>query len=142
MIGKSTNRSWIVTWGSWITGIGLILLAVQCLVYSGAADGYGVSPVDERGKAYLLATGMRDLSLGLMTLYLLFNYRACLAIFFLIMTIVPVADTLIVSRYGNSLINLGPHVIGLIGLLIISYFAYREKGREKGKRETDRSSNH
>lgn len=120
------NHHPIVTWGSWITGIGLILLAIQCFVYDGAADGYGVSPLDANGMAYLIATGMRDFSLGLITLFLLLKFRKALPVFFLLLAIVPVADTLIVIGYGNSTLSLAPHVIGLVGLLVISFFAFQE----------------
>lgn len=121
------TQSIIVTWGSWIAGIGLILLAAQCFVYQGAADGYGVSPVDDKGFAYLLATGMRDLSLGMTTIFLLLKHRSSLGIYFLLLTVVPIADTLIVLRYGNSVFNLAPHVIGIVGLLAIAYLAIQEQ---------------
>ncbi len=117
----------IVTIGSWMIGIGLILLAVQCLVYPGAAEGYGVSPLDERGFAYLLATGMRDLTLGIITIYLLLNFRAALGFFFLAMLVVPIADTLIVMRYGNSLFSIWLHAGGLAFLATLSILCIRER---------------
>ena len=117
---------WMVTLGSWFTGISLVLLAIQCLVYDGAAEGYGVAPIDENGKAYLLATGMRDLALGVMTLFLLIKFRPCLPIYFLIMTIIPIADTLIVMNYGNSMASTTLHVIGIVGLLALSLLAFFE----------------
>lgn len=122
---KSLNP--IVTIGSWVTGIGLILLAVQCLVYPGAAEGYGVSPIDDNGFAYLLATGMRDLFFGLVTIYLLLNFRAALGFYFLAMLIVPIADTLIVLRYGNSLLSLWPHVAGMLVIGALSFLCFREQ---------------
>ena len=103
-----------------------MLLAIQCFVYDGAADGYGVSPIDSNGFAYLLATGMRDFSLGLITLFLLLKFRQALPVYFLLLAFVPVADTLIVIRYGTSILSLAPHLIGLIGLLVISFFAFQE----------------
>ena len=126
---QKTNppNSPIVTIGSWMAGIGLIMLAVQCLVYPGAAEGYGVSPVDERGFAYLLATGMRDLTLGILTIYLLLNFRAALGFFFLVMLVVPIADTLIVMQYGNSLFSIWPHVGGLVVLAVLSILCIRER---------------
>ena len=121
------SRNRIVTIGSWFTGLGLILLAIQCLIYPGAAEGYGVSPIDEKGFAYLLATGMRDLFFGLVTIYLLLNFRAALGVFFLAMLIVPIADTLIVLRYGNSLLSTWPHVTGIFVIGILSFLSFREQ---------------
>lgn len=123
----------IVTFGGWITGIGLILLALQCFVYPGVEEGYGVAPVDEKGFAYLLATGMRDLFLGITTIYLLLHFRASLPFFFLAMLIVPISDTLIVLRYGDSMLSAWPHVVGIIGLSVISFFAYHESENTKAK---------
>ncbi len=123
-LDKRTNwPSVIVTWGAWLTGVGLILLGVQCLVFPGAADGYGVSPIDEKGFAYLLATGMRDLSLGLITIYLLLRFRSALAVYFALLIIIPVADALIVWNYGNSLVSLGVHLVGVVGLCVIAVCA-------------------
>ena len=123
----------MVNLGSWITGIGLILLALQCFVVPWAAEGYGVSPIDENGFAYLLATGMRDLFMGIATLYLLLHHRSALPFFFLAMIVVPLADTLIVLRYGDSLLATGPHVIGLVGLALLSYLAHRENSTENSR---------
>lgn len=122
----SSKKNPIVTFGGWITGIGLILLALQCFVYPGVAEGYGVAPVDDNGFAYLLATGMRDLFLGITTIYLMLRFRAALPFYFLAMIVVPVADTLIVLRYGDSMLSTLPHVAGIIGLAVFSFFAYRE----------------
>ncbi|MEL7498632.1 MAG: DUF4267 domain-containing protein [Planctomycetota bacterium] len=125
------KRSLIVTIGAWLTGVGLILLGLQCLVYPGAADGYGVSPLDANGTAFLLATGMRDFVLGLVTIYLLLRHRATLPIFFLIMIILPLADTLIVLKYGTQLIGILPHVVGIVGLSVIAWFAFHEQSAQR-----------
>ena len=117
----------VITVGSWITGVGLILLAVQCLVYPGAAEGYGVSPIDDNGFAYLLATGMRDLFFGIVTIYLLLNFRPALGVYYLAMLIVPIADALIVLRYGNSLLSLWPHVAGIFVVGALSILCFREQ---------------
>ncbi len=122
-------RHWIVTVGSWVTGVGLLLLSVQCFVYPDAAKGYGVFPLDDNGYAYLLATGMRDFALGCVTLYLLTHFRASLGPYMLILTIVPVSDTLIVLKYGESSIGLIPHIVGIIGLLVVSILAFREQAQ-------------
>ena len=102
-------------------------LGLQCFVYPGVAAGYGVSPVDENGFAYLLATGMRDVFLGIATIYLLLRFRAALPVYFLAMLLIPIADTAIVLRYGNTLASVWPHVTGIVGLAIISYFAFQEQ---------------
>ena len=128
---SSNNASLIVTIGVWLTGIGLILLSIQCFVYPGVAEGYGVWPVDENGFAYLLATGMRDLFMGIATIYLLLRFRDALAFYFLAMIIVPVADTLIVLRYGESWISIWPHVAGMLVLAAISFAAHRENANKK-----------
>ena len=73
----------IVTWGSMLTGIGLVMLGLHVLAPDLAAWGYGVAPLDENGKAYLVAAGARDLALGLMTLHLRKHHRSTLGIFFL-----------------------------------------------------------
>jgi len=117
----------IVTAGSWITGLGLVLLAVQCLVDRGAAENYGVAPLDGNGFAYLLATGMRDLFLGIVTIYLLLKFRAALAVYFLAMLVVPIADTLIVVRYGDSWLSIWPHVAGILVLASLSFLCFREQ---------------
>lgn len=121
--------SLIVTCGAWLTGIGLVVLGLQCLVFPGAADGYGVSPLDKNGFAYLLATGMRDLSLGLITIYLLLRFRPALSVFFSLLTIIPIADVLIVWNYGNSLLSLGVHLVGVVGLSVIAVCAFAEQRR-------------
>ena len=60
MFSKPVNFGRIVvSLGSWITGVGLILLAIQCFVWRGAAQGYGVSPIDENGFAYSKYVGTR-----------------------------------------------------------------------------------
>ena len=127
---RNTKPNLVVTVGSWIAGVGLILLALQCFVYPDVAKGYGVSPVDDNGFAYLLATGMRDLFMGVATIYLLLWHRTALPFYFLAMLIVPIADTSIVLRYGDSWISTLPHVIGIIGLAVLSWLAYREQGRK------------
>ena len=124
---SSPSRNPVVTIGSWVTGIGLMLLAVQCFVYPGAAEGYGVFPVDEHGFAYLLATGMRDLCLGIVTIYLLLNFRSALGIYFFAMLVVPISDTLIVWRYGDSLLSTWPHVAGIAVLAALSFLCLREQ---------------
>ena len=127
----SDNRNkWasvVVTCGAWLTGIGLVLLGLQCLVFSGAADGYGVSPIDEKGFAYLLATGMRDLALGLITIYLLLCFRSALAVYFALLIIIPFADALIVLNYGNSVLSLAVHLVGVVGLCVITAYAALEQ---------------
>ncbi len=124
---KNHWPSTIVTCGVWLTGVGLILLGLQCLVFPGAADGYGVSPIDEEGFAYLLATGMRDLSLGLITIYLLLRFRPALAVYFAFLAIIPIADTLIVWNYGNSTLSLAVHLVGVVGLCTIAACAFAEQ---------------
>ncbi len=125
---KHSNwKSTIVTWGSVLTGAGLILLGMHVFVPEFAAWGYGVEPLDDKGTAYLTATGARDLSLGLMTLYLLKYHRAAIAIFMLCMLVVPVADTLIVLKYGEQVWKILPHAVGIVGISAISYFAFAEQ---------------
>ena len=116
----------IVTWGARLTGFGLILLGLHVFLPDLAAWGYGVDPLDANGKAYLVAAGARDLSLGLMTLYLLKYHRSSLGMFFVFMMIIPIADTLIVLQHGSAAWKVLPHAVGLIAIAIISYSAFQE----------------
>ena len=131
---KDQSHNPIVTIGGWITGMGLIFLGLHCLFFPNVAEGYGVSPVDDKGFAYLLATGMRDLFIGIATIYLLIRFRAALPFYFFAMLIIPIADVLIVLRYGDSYINTWPHAAGIIALSLISYLAFREaRGHDKNE---------
>lgn len=116
----------IVTWGSILTGVGLIILGLHVLATDFAATGYGVSPLDANGKAYLLAAGARDLALGMTTLYLLKCNRSALAAYFFCMLTIPIADTMIVLGYGNAIWKIWPHAIGAVGIAVIGIFAFRE----------------
>ena len=124
---SSANHHPIVTWGAGLTGIGLILLGLHVLIPELAAWGYGVTPLDANGKAYLFAAGARDLSLGLMTLYLAKCHRSTLGMFFLFMLVIPIADTLIVLIHGTAWWKVAPHAAGLVVIGVISYFAFQEK---------------
>lgn len=117
----------IVTWGAALTGIGLIVLGLHVFLPDLAAWGYGVTPLEPNGKAYLVATGMRDLSLGLMTLYLLKHFRAAIGMFFLFMLVIPIADTAIVLMHGSNPINVLPHAVGIVAVAIISWLAFKER---------------
>jgi len=119
-------QSLIVTAGGWITGVSLILIGISSLFYPGMAEGYGVFPVDEKGAAYLLATGMRDLSLGGITLLMLTRFRSGMAMYLLMLAIIPIADVLINLKYGSSTLSLIVHVVGVIGLVVMTVFAFRE----------------
>ena len=123
----SSNHNPIVTWGSRLTGAGLIVLGLHVFLPDLAAWGYGVTPLDANGKAYLVAAGARDLSLGLMTLYLLKYHRFTLGVFFLFMLIIPIADTFIVLNHGTSAWKIFPHAAGLIVISVISYLAFQER---------------
>ena len=92
-----------------------------------ASWGYGVSPLEPNGKAFLVATGMRDLSLGLMTLYLLKNFRAAMGMFLLLMLVIPVADTAIVLVHGSNPVRVLPHAVGIVAIAVISWLAFGEK---------------
>ena len=122
----NSYRSLIVTAGGWITGVSLILIGISSLFYPGMAEGYGVFPVDEKGAAYLLATGMRDLSLGGITLLMLTRFRSGMAMYFCLLMIIPIADVLINLKYGSSTLSLIVHVVGVIGLVVMTVFAFRE----------------
>ena len=117
----------IVTWGARLTAAGLILLGLHVAVPDLAAWGYGIEPLDDNGEAYLIAAGVRDFSLGLMTLYLLRQYRGALGVFFLFMLVIPVFDTILVLRYATEVWKIFPHATGVIGLAVISFFAFREQ---------------
>ena len=126
---KASYPSVIVTWGSRLTALGLILLGLHVLFPDFAAWGYGVDPVGDNGKAYVTAAGFRDLSLGLMTLFLLQNHRSALGWFFVLMMIVPMADLIIVLQYGSAAWKVLPHAIGLIGIGVIAFSAFKEQAR-------------
>ena len=117
----------IVTWGARLTGLGLILLGLHVFAPDLAAWGYGVEPLDANGKAYLVATGIRDLALGLMTLYLLRNFRASLGMFFLFMLVIPLADTLIVLQHGTAAWKILPHAVGIVAIAVIAFCAFKEQ---------------
>jgi hypothetical protein len=117
----------LVTWGATLTGVGLIVLGLHVFLPDLASWGYGVSPLESNGKAYLVAAGMRDLSLGLMTLYLLKNFRAAIGMFFLLMLVIPVADTAIVLMHGSNPINVTPHAVGIVAVAVISWLAFGEQ---------------
>lgn len=121
------THSPIVTWGTRLIGIGLILLGLHVFAPELAAWGYGVTPVDQNGTAYLIATGARDLALGLMTLFLLGNYRQCIGVFLLCMLVIPIADTIIVLRFGAASWKVLPHVAGLIGIAVVAFSAFKEQ---------------
>lgn len=117
----------LVTWGARLTGIGLIALGLHVFLPDLAAWGYGVFPLEPNGKAYLVAAGMRDLSLGLMTLYLLGAHRETLGMFFLFLLVIPIADTAIVLVHGSNPVKILPHAVGVVALPIISWLAFREQ---------------
>ena len=119
----------LVTWGTTLTGIGLIVLGLHVFLPDLASWGYGVSPLEPNGKAYLVAAGMRDLALGLMTLYLLKNFRAAIGMFFLFMLIIPIADVSIVLMHGSEPIKILPHAVGVVALAIISWLAFGERSQ-------------
>lgn len=127
MPDSEPSKNALVTWGAALTGIGLILLGLHIFIPDFAAWGYGVSPLDPNGKAYLAATGMRDLSLGMMTLYLLRNFRASLGMFFLFLLLIPIADTAIVLLYGTHPASVLPHAVGIVAIAIISWLAFGEQ---------------
>ncbi len=117
----------LVTWGAALTGIGLIVLGLHVFLPDLAAWGYGVHPLEGNGTAYLVAAGMRDLSLGLMTLYLLKNHRSSIGMFFLFMLVIPVADTAIVLTQGSHPAKVLPHAVGIVAVAAISWLAFREQ---------------
>ena len=127
--GDILKPSLIVTVGAWITGVSLILLGCLCLVFDGIAEGYGVFPVDEKGTGYLLATGMRDVSLGMVTLFLLLRFRAAMPVYLCLLSFIPFADALIVLKYGSPGLSLGIHVVGFFGLIVMAVCAFREQKR-------------
>ena len=110
-----------------LIGFGLLLLGLHVLVPDFAAWRYGVSPLDENGKAYLIAAGARDLSLGFMTLYLLKYHRAALGMYLLCMLIIPIADTIVVLQYSTATWKILPHAIGVVGIAAVAYCAKREQ---------------
>lgn len=123
----AANLNPLVTWGASLTGIGLIVLGLHVFLPDLAAWGYGVTPLEPNGKAFLVAAGMRDLSLGLMTLYLLTNFRAAIGMFFLLMLIIPVADTAIVLMHGSNPVSVMPHAVGIVAVAVISWLAFGEQ---------------
>ena len=125
--GDISKPSFIVTAGAWITGVSLILLGFLCLVFNGIAEGYGVFPVDEKGTGYLVATGMRDVSLGMVTLYLLLRFRAAMPVYLCMLSFIPFADALIVLKYGSPGLSLGVHVVGFVGLIVMAVCAFGEQ---------------
>lgn len=132
MADPATNP--IVSWGATLTGTGLILLGLHVFVPEFAAWGYGVYPLEPNGEGYLIATGMRDLSLGLVTLYLLKNFRASLGMFFLFLLVIPIADTVIVLMYGSSPTKVLPHAVGIVALAVISILAFGEQKKTSPRR--------
>jgi hypothetical protein len=80
-------------------------LAVRFLVSpAAAADGYGV-PARANGDAaaYLSVKGARDVSISLLGIVLVFFAGAhATGLFMLVMTIVPLADAVIVTRNGGK----------------------------------------
>jgi hypothetical protein len=89
-------------------------LAVRFLVSpSAAAAGYGVpAKADGDAAAYLSVKGARDVSISLLGIVLVFFAGAhATGLFMLVMTIVPLADAVIVTRNGGArAVVFGVHV--------------------------------
>jgi len=121
----------LVTIGSFLLGIALLGLGTHVLFVSEfAAQGYGVL-LAGASPAYLIATGMRDLVLGFMTLGILFRHRDALPLFLICLTLLPIADVVIVLKFGDSLAGIAPHAIGTIGLIILSGLSLHETRQTK-----------
>gem|GEM_PF-1276949 len=142
----------LLTIGTWLLGLGLIALAISTLIDpESAAQGYGValeptmyvteqdeflkrSMLDaQQGRTpsaipYVVATGMRDLTLGAMTLLILIRHRNVLPGFLACMAILPICDIAIVGFHGDGrLVGLMPHIVGTVGVIGLAILARLER---------------
>jgi len=116
----------LVTLG--VVGMGIALLGLGLLSLFApefASEGYGIPLGDERS-AYLIATGMRDIVLGLVALALLWRHRGAIPLFLLCMLILPIADVAIVLAHGKAWPGVLPHAGGAVGIAMLAALALRD----------------
>ncbi|MEV0784540.1 DUF4267 domain-containing protein [Streptomyces sp. NPDC050423] len=98
-----------------------IFIGVRFLVVpSVSAAGYGVPAKEDGDAAYLSIKGLRDLTYGILGLALLaFSGAHAAGWFMLIVSIVPLGDTLVVLRHGGArAVAFGIHFATAVVMLI------------------------
>ncbi|MFJ6463444.1 DUF4267 domain-containing protein [Streptomyces sp. NPDC091387] len=99
----------------------VIFIGVRFLVVPRAsAAGYGVPAKEDGDAAYLTIKGLRDLTYGILGLALLaFSGAHAAGWFMLIVSIVPLGDTLVVLRNGGTrAVAFGIHFATAVVMLI------------------------
>ncbi len=117
-----------------VVGLGLLGFGVQALVAPAAASAaFGIPSQDA---AWVAIAGLRDVGLGAMTFALLVWQPRGLRVFLPAMVLVPLGDILIVLRWGESVMGIAPHLLGVAALGAISFVAWRDPALRSGEGET------
>lgn len=96
--------------GTLLVGLGLIGIGLGALVFPGASSlGYGVPSTDT---TWVAATGLRDLTLGLLLVALRIRHPQAVRLSLSILLILPIGDAALVLVAGKSLASTLPHVLG------------------------------
>jgi hypothetical protein len=124
--------------GSWCLGGGLIAIGVLCLVHPHfAAEMYGLplhascatpSRTDEE---WVLATGLRDLALGIATLVLLALQPASIRVFTLALLPLPLGDAFLAHTYGGSGTSVATHALGSVAVAVLAGAAWCDSSLDR-----------
>ncbi len=126
-LGKEELRARLVRFAIIAVGLALLLPAPITLVSPQlAASSFGVPASTDESVAYLLATGTRDVALGvwLLSLVALGAQNRLLAVSCWSIAIVAVGDALNVGTFTQwqSILVLAPHLLGVVVLLGLGWW--------------------
>lgn len=108
--------------GMVVLSLGLLGLGVAAIAFPELSSvGYGV----QGEPAWVAATGLRDIALGLMAAGLLLRAPSALRVFLPTLILVPLGDVAFVLLWGDSVLGIAPHALGAIYITGLSMLASR-----------------
>ena len=116
--------------GSMCLGVGLCVLGVLCFFLPHtAAEMYGLplqaecSAPARQDEAWVLATGFRDLFLGIITLALYLTQPQAMRVYTSCLVPLPLADALLALAYQAEPLAVATHLGGTFGVLVLAIAA-------------------
>jgi len=123
----------------WLTILcagGLICLGINGFIQPIAASrAFGLEILNPLDSGYVRVKATRDLALGISIIVFVFmRIKKVLIAFSLVSAIIPLIDGIMVlTEYGGELKDSLQHFITMIGVLLIAFLLWREKGIDISK---------
>jgi hypothetical protein len=104
--------------GCWILALGLLLLGISGMAVPELQSGiYGVPTTEP---AWVSATSLRDVALGVMAIGFLVKQPAAMRVFLPAMILVPLADVVFVLLWGEHVWAITPHALGTVVIVALA----------------------